>query len=316
MGRVTRLGVLGFAWLAAHSHWALAQEPLGIDPVGATPPATAGSEQATTARYWELGRARPFFATTLEAGYAYVRPKFMLGYGLPYWRWIGLEAYPLVSLGSVGQYAGISGALPGVAARIGGRYSLPFSRSFLLPQDSYSRLDIDSLQGPTADYLALEAEVTGSIPVPAGSLIAVLTGYHVLLAPDGYFLYEDSLRAVMDPPWIWRARLGYLFAFLRDGALRIGPAADLIGLPGRGEFVVRGGVVASVGISAHLEAQASFIPVIVSPDTLGLAGGDFGQLGIRLRWATGSTPDPEKLRKARGERIEELRQEQREGGAR
>jgi hypothetical protein len=315
MVRLRLLSILVFAWLASHSRAALAQEPFGVDPVATTPPATGGSEQATTARYWELGRARAFFATTLEAGYAYLRPKFALGYGLPYWRWIGLEAYPLVSLGGVGQYAGIGGALPGVTFRVGGRYYLPFSRSFLLPQDSYSRLDIESLAGPTADYLALEAEVTGSIPVPAGTLVAVLTGYHVLLAPDGYFLYEDSLRAVMDPPWIWRARLGYLFALLRDGALRIGPAADLIGLPGRGDFVVRGGLVASVGINAHLEAQASVIPVIVSPDTLGLAGGDFGQLGIRLRWATGSAPDPEKLRKARTERIEELRRERREGAA-
>ena len=81
------------------------------------------------------------------------------------------------------------------------------------------------------------------------------------------------------------------------------PTGDLIGLPGRDEFVVRAGVVASVAIDAHLEAQASLVPVIVSPDTLGLAGADFGQLGVRFRWATGSTPDPEAVRREREEAL-------------
>jgi hypothetical protein len=305
------LAVLVFAAITLRTSGAHAQEPLGIDPIAPSPAAAGGTEQAVVARYWALGRPRFFLATMLEAGYAYARPRFAFGYGLPYWRWIGLEAYPLVSLGGLGQYAGIGGAIPGLSFRAGGRYYFPFSRSFLEPKESFNRLDIDSLEGPTADYLALEAEVTATVPVPAGSLFAVLTGYYTLLVPEGFFQYEESLRTVMEPPYIWRARLGYLFAFMRDSALRVGPAADLIGLPGRDEFVVRAGVLASVAISAHLEAQASFIPVIVSPDTLGLAGGDFGQLGIRFRWATGSTPDPEALRKAQGKRLEELKQEQR-----
>jgi hypothetical protein len=297
------------ALLLMHTRAAFAQEPFGVEPVAPSPPAAGGTEQAVVARYWELGRPRVFLATSLEAGYAYVRPRFALGYGRPYWQWVGLEAYPLVSLGGVGQYAGIAASFPWVSFRAGGRYYLPFSRSFLLPRDSFGRIDIESLEGPTADYLALEGEVTGTLPAPAGSLFAVLTGYHTLLVPDGYYMFEESLRAVMEPPWIWRARLGYLLALLRDAAFRIGPAAEVIGLPGRGELVVRAGVVASVAINAHLEAQASFIPVIVSPDTLGLAGGDFGQLGVRFRWATDSTPDAEALRKARAKRLDQLKQE-------
>jgi hypothetical protein len=60
--------------------------------------------------------------------------------------------------------------------------------------------------------------------------------------------------------------------------------------------VVRAGVLGSVLINANLEAQASLIPVIVSPDRLGMAAGDFGQLGVRFHWATGSKPDPERVR--------------------
>jgi hypothetical protein len=223
---------------------------------------------------------------------------------MPYWRWAGVEAYPLISLNGVGHYAGIGAAIPGLHFRAGGRYTYPFQRTFLLPRESFTQIDTERREGPRADYLSLEAELSGTLPAPGGSLFAVLTGYRVALAPDGYYLHEESLRQVMKPPYIWRARLGYLFAFGRDAAIRLGPTGDLIGLPGRDEFVVRAGVVASVAIDAHLEAQASLVPVIVSPDTLGLAAADFGQLGVRFRWATGSTPDPEALRREREDAIQ------------
>jgi hypothetical protein len=265
------------------------------------------------ARYWELGRPRLFFSTKLEVGYAYVRPQFAFGYGLPHWRWLGVQTYPLVSLGGAGHYAGIAAEIPRLLIRGGGRYYYPFSRSFLPPDDSFTRKEIELLNGPKADYLALETEVIATIPVPAGSLFAVGSGYYTLLVPDGFYLYEESLRTVMKPPYIWRGRLGYLAAFGRDGAIRIGPAAELIG-SGRDELVLRGGVLASVSINAFVEAQASFIPVILSPDSLGIAGGDFGQLGVRYRWATGSTPDPEALQRARIQRIQELQKQLNEEG--
>jgi hypothetical protein len=303
------LSALGLAAFLTYGARAFAQEPLGIEPPTPSPPAAGGSEQAVVARYWGLGRPRLFFSALLDNGYAYVKPQLAVGYGRPYWHWVGLHTYPLVSLGGIGHYAGIAGEIPGLQLRGGARYYYPFSRSFLLPDDSFSRREIENLQGPKADYLALEAEAVTTIRVPVGSLFAVGTFCRTFLVPDGYFQYEESLRAVMKPPYIWRARLGYLVAFGRDAAIRLGPAADVIGLPGRGEFVLRGGVLASVSINAFLEAQASFIPVILSPDTLGSAGGDFGQLGMRYRWATGSTPDPEALNKARVERIEELKKE-------
>jgi hypothetical protein len=103
------------------------------------------------------------------------------------------------------------------------------------------------------------------------------------------------MRVVMKPPYAGRARLGYLLALGVDGALRVGPAADVIILPGREVPVIRAGVLGSVLISPSLEAQASFIPVLSSRDNLGLLGGDFGQLGVRYRWATDSEPDPTRI---------------------
>ena len=272
-----------------------AQQPFDLDAPSPDAPAAEGTEQAVVPRYWELGRPRLFLAAILEGGYAYARPRFSAGYGQPYWRWLGIEAHPIISAGGLGHYLGLGGAIPGIAVRVGARYTYPFARDFLRPQNSYTRLDTERRETTRADYLALESEITATVPVAVGSAFAVLTGYRAELVPDGYFVLEENLRAVLKPPYIWRARLGYLATFGRDGSVRIGAASDLIGLPGRDEFVVRAGVLGSVLINARLEAQTSFIPVILSPDTLGLAGADFGQLGIRLRFATDSTPDPKRV---------------------
>jgi hypothetical protein len=275
---------------------ARAAEPFGVDSTASSAPsAPGGTEQAVIARYYELGRTRPFFALTAEAGYAYLKPRFAFGYGRPFWSWLGVEMYPLTSLSGVGGYGGINATLPGISFRTGARYYYPFSRTLLKPASSFDRSALDILRGPKGDYMALEAELTGTIPLFAGSLFAVLTAYHTALVPRDHYLFEDSLRAVMKPPYIGRGRLGYLLAIGADGALRIGPATDLIVLPGRDFVIVRAGVLGSVLISSSIEAQASFIPVIMSRDNLGLLGGDFGQLGVRYRWATHSEPDPARI---------------------
>lgn len=277
---------------------ARAAEPFGVESPSSTPSAPGGTEQAVVARYWELGRARPFFALTAEAGYGYLKPRFAFGYGRPFWSWLGVEVYPLTSLSGVGGYGGINASLPGLSFRSGARYYYPFSRTLLQPRTRFDRSDLDILRGPKSDYVALEAELTGTVPLFAGSLFAVLTAYRTELVPRDYYLFEDSLRAVMKPPYIARGRLGYLLALGADGALRVGPAADLILLPGRERPIVRAGVLGSVLISPSLEAQASFIPVVSSRDNLGLLGGDFGQLGVRYRWATDSEPDPARMKRA------------------
>ena len=280
---------------------ARAFEPVDPGGLAPTPPAASGTEQAVVAQYWELGRPRWFGAMTLEAGYAYAKPQFSAGYGQPFWRWFGVQAYPLGSVGGVGQYAGIGAGIPGLSARVGGRYFYPFQRRLLPPRESYTREDMQLEEGPRGDYLALEAEISATLPMGRGSLFGVLTGYRVELVPDGLLIYEESLRTIMKPPHIWRTRLGYLLSLGQNGAIRIGPVSEVVGMPGRYDVVLRGGLLTSVLINAHLEAQASFIPVLTSPDSLGLAGGDFGQLGVLFRWATGSTPDPDRVRQLRGE---------------
>jgi hypothetical protein len=274
---------------------ARAAEPFGLDAPSPSPAAPSGTDQAVVARYWELGRTRPFLAGSVEAGFPYLRPRFAAGYGRPFWSWLGAEAYPLLSLGGVGQYFGATAALPGFTLRTGARYFFPFERSLLLPRDGFTRTDLDLGEGPRADYLAFEAEVTATAPLLNGSIFGVLTGYRVSRVPNGYYVFEESLRVVVEPPYVWRARLGYLLALSENGAIRVGVAGEVIGLPGREELVVRAGLLGSVSTSAQLDVQVAFIPVLASPDKLGLAGGDFGQLGVRYRFATDSAPDSKRL---------------------
>ena len=278
---------------------AQAVEAVGIDaaPVP-SPPATGGTEQAVVGRYWELGRTRPFLAATVDAGLIYLRPRFTAGYGRPHWSWLGVEGAPSLGLGGLGYYSGVAAALPWLSLRAGTRYFYPFSRRLLEPKDEYERSDIGLLVGPVGDYLTYEAEAAGTLPLGPGSIFAVATGMYISLVPPDLYVYEDSMKVVTAPPWLWRARAGYLLALGANGAIRVGVAGETLGLPGRDAVVIRGGVMASVLISSELEAQASLLPVLASPDSLGLAGSDFGTLGVRYRWGSDSTPDPKRLEEA------------------
>lgn len=275
-----------------------AVEAIGVDAPVTSPPATGGTEQAVVGRYWELGRPRPFLAATVDAGLIYLRPRFTAGYGRPHWSWIGVEADPNVGVGGLGYYSGVVAALPWLSLRLGSRYFYPFSRHLLEPRDHYERSDIGLVGGPVGDYLAYEAEVAGTLPLGPGSAFAVATGMHLGLVPPDKYVFEDSLKVVAAPPWLWRARAGYLVALGSNGAIRVGVAGEGIGAPGRDALVLRAGLVASVLISSELEAQASLLPVLSSPDSLGLAGSDFGTLGVRYRWGSDSAPEPERLRDA------------------
>jgi hypothetical protein len=171
--------------------------------------------------------------------------------------------------------------------RAGARYEYPTDFNFLPVKDSYTREELEDPVLGREFYLAGEVEITGTIPVPRGSIIAVATGYALLGIPDDRAIFENALRVVTDPPWLWRARLGYLFHFGWEGTMRLGVAAETIHLVGRGEFVVRAGPLFSVALTHHLETQAAIMVVAHSPDELGLVGADIGQLGLRYRWATG-----------------------------
>lgn len=239
-------------------------------------------------KYWDgSGPTRPFLSAVLDLGVVHFRPTLAAGYGKPHYEWIGVETGGGISLSGTRYYAGIRGVLPIVDLRIGARYELPVEQYFLPPQDSYQREELETERTAPQRYIAGEGELTTSWPMPGGSMFLVGTGYVLGAVESPYYIFEEALKVVAAPPFMWRGRLGYLGHIGWLGTMKLGGAAEVIHLVAREAAVVRAGPLVSVALTHHLEASAGIMIVAYSPDDLGIVGADLGQLGVRYRWATG-----------------------------
>jgi hypothetical protein len=237
--------------------------------------------------HWESGRVRPFVSSALDVGLLYLRPRFSFGYGRPFWLWAGVEANPIVSLEQVGIYGGIRLASSYVDLRVGARYAYAIGASFLEPRPSYNPEQLDIRSGPHSTYLSLETELTASIPLGPGAILSE-TGLTLITGvTPGYNVFEQTLRVVADPPFVWRQRLGYALRVRKKGALSIGVVAELVGNPARDLLVVRAGLLVRMQLFYNLSLRGTFVPTIHSTDDLGLVGADSFQIGIRWLWASG-----------------------------
>jgi len=236
---------------------------------------------------WSQQPERWFVSTEFDAGFLYVRPRFSAGYGRPHDVWVGIDTNPIFSSEGVAGYAGLRIDLPYFNLRVGGRYWYTFRRSFLLPDDSYTVEEIESRAGPRSKFLTWEAELTTGYPLGPGAFLMELAGSYVTGVPEPFNVYEETIRVVVDPPWVWRTRFGYMFAIDPDRTISIGPVVELVGIPKRDAVVYRAGGLARVFMSPSLEARGTFVPAVYYPDALGARGGDTFLLGIRYRWASG-----------------------------
>lgn len=290
-GAVRRLYALAAALAAAAlaPAAARAQDPADLPPPqGDQPTSIRGIDLLQKRSYWEgSAAARPFVSAVMEFGALYFRPNLAIGYGRPHWSWIGVEGYSGVSTSGGSDYVGVRVALPQLEIRGGARYAFPLAQYLLLPREEYMREDTELKLGPRSRYVSAEVEIAGSIPFLGGSLFGVATGYAIVGTQDGYYVYEEALHTVINPPFLYRARLGYLGQLDAYGELRLGAAAEILGNPGRDSTLVRLGPVVSVTLTHHLDAIGAVMIVAASPDQLGLLGADLGQLGLRYKWSTG-----------------------------
>lgn len=238
---------------------------------------------------WELGGPRPFFSAQLDVGYLYVRPRVAVGYGKPFHRWVGIEANPFILAGqAAGGYAGIRLDLPNFDIRVGGRQTYSFNRSYQAPLVKYGRWDLESTEKPRSNITTLETEANVVIPAGPGAFIGLASVSYLLGVPEGDFVYEELLRVMVQPPWVLRSRVGYMFGFGEHRQASIGPAVDVLGIPERETVVMRFGLLARFVLSRSFELRGTFMPRIISQDALGLLESDFTELGLRWRWATAS----------------------------
>jgi hypothetical protein len=240
-----------------------------------------------TPGHWTREEGRPFVALRFDAGYLYLKPRFYFGYGKPFAMWAGIEAVPLVTPDYAGGYGGPSLQLDWLDLRASARYVHAFLRQFLTPKDSYTLVDVAEDTGHPSNYVDLEAEARAAIPAGPGAILVRGTVSSIQLAPAGYYVYDEALRIVRGANPVYRGGMGYELRFMPEGNARLGLVGEVLDIPDRKTQVYRAGVVATFDIDDHFQAIATIIAPIVTPDSLGLLGADYTELGIRYRWASG-----------------------------
>ncbi|MEO7095680.1 MAG: hypothetical protein ABI175_20650, partial [Polyangiales bacterium] len=237
--------------------------------------------------YWSEGDARPFLSSRLDAGFGYGKAQLAVGYGKPHWIWIGAEAFAITTYEFAAFYAGIRAYLPFVDVALGVRDNYSYKFGFLEQREHHDSAEVKGTSGTHARYLAWEACLSGGLPVPGGYALWEGTVDIVTDTPPNVHLYEESIRAIMQPPKIIMARLGYLLAFGRNDFIKVGVLGEGIFLPGRDAHVLRIGPVANVNLTDHLEALGVVTFAVKSPDSLDTVLGGWAILGLRYKWATG-----------------------------
>jgi hypothetical protein len=231
----------------------------------------------------------------MDGGYLYLKPRFSLGYGRPFALWGGIDATPIITPDYAGGYSGLRLQIGWFDLRAGARAVHAFQHQYLTPKDAFNLVDLAEITGHPSNYVSLEAEAAAAIPAGPGSLLVLGTASSVQLVPAGYDVYEENLHVIVSPPPVYRGRVGYALRFLPEGNAEVGVVGEVLEIPNRKTQVVRAGVVATFKIDDHLDAVGRIVVPVWGPDSIGFAGADYSELGIRYRWATGHAHVPEEL---------------------
>jgi hypothetical protein len=268
----------------------------------ATPPASPPGSPGVDARiscptcvpgYWSEDPTRFFVSLRLDAGYLYLKPRFSFGYGKPFSVWGGVDVVPMATPDWAGGYGGLRLQIEWLELRAGARYVHAFLHQFLAPQATYSLVDLAQDNGHPSNYFDLEAELAAAIPAGPGSVLVTGTASSIQKVPAGYYVYDEYLRVVVSPPAVYRARLGYALPFMPENNARLGLVGEVLEIPDRNARVYRAGLVATFDIDDRLQAVATVVIPVWSPDSLGFLSADYTELGIRYRWASGGVHGPQ-----------------------
>jgi hypothetical protein len=258
-----------------------------LPPLGVLPTREDALMDPRMARSWADAPARSFVSSTVDVGFVYFRPRVAIGYGKPFTSWVGFEANPIVTSAELAVYGGLRLELPFFDLRLGPRFFRAFDHGYLEAQPSYTRLELETSNGQVATATTYEAEIDLSIPVGPGTIVGRGSISYVTGVPSGMDVFEETLHVIVRPPWVWRGRLGYAFRFGDYKQHSIGLIAEVLDVPMRDDSkTLRAGPLVRFVLSRRVELRGSFVVPILSPDTIGLVGGDFAELGVRYRWAT------------------------------
>lgn len=232
---------------------------------------------------WQSNQHSWFAASASDVGIIYARPHLTLGWGAPFWHFVGIDGYALSTNAFASGYVGWRANLPFLDVQWGARWVYPYDRRYLPIQKQYGAEDLLMGEGDErSTYRVVELEITPIAPAPGGGVFAEIHPIWID-APKDRYLYEEMLRAVVVPPFAMRTRLGYVFD-LQRGGVKVGAMTEYIVTPGRPRNATRLGPLLIVSISQYVEALATATFVVDSPDELGIYEGTYGFMGARLRW--------------------------------
>lgn len=245
-------------------------------------------ERPPAPRYspWQTKKMSPFVSLATDAGFIYFRPRLTLGYGAPFWNYVGVQADAITTNSFFQTTVGWRASLPFLDCTLSVRSVYPYDRRYLPRQKAYSAVDL-GLDHPGAQrsaYDAVDLEIAAVAPLLHGGVFVELHPLYVD-APRGTNLYEEYIRAVIRPPFALGTRAGYLYGVDKDESVKIGFMSEYVVLPGRPSNVTRIGPVASVNFGKHFDGFAALSFVVSSPDTLGLENGTYAFIGVLHRWA-------------------------------
>ncbi len=234
---------------------------------------------------WQTDRATPFVSLATDFGVVYARPRLTLGYGAPFWSYVGLDAHWIVTNSFTAPYIGWRASLPFLDVTMGVRRTLPFDRRLLPPRE---RHHADSLAVPPGEeraaYTAIDFEVAAVAPLGHGG--AFLSVHPVYIdVPEEHHVFDEVLRAVMKPPFAMGFRGGYVLGLDEKQDIQVGAGAEYVLLPGRPKGVTRVGPIVHLTFSKTLEGFFVFSAVVDSPDDLSIEDGTYAFLGLLHRWA-------------------------------
>jgi hypothetical protein len=255
---------------------------------GTVSPSTAGRDDIGAQRpYWGAGPVRAFAAGSFDTAGIGMRTGLDLGYGRPHYQWAGLEASSGISLKGMSFSAAARAQAPWGHVRFGPRFFTAINQKLIPEVEVVTRPLLEVSEGLRSKYLSLDGEVNVNIPLPVGTLGILADVYGIFGVPDGYYLFEDALRTVIEPAFVGRGRISYLAGIGKPATLRVGGVAEVIFNPGRDLYNVRTGPAVAVSLTHHLEAVGVAAFSVFNPDEIGLAGADVGQIGFRYKWASG-----------------------------
>ena len=247
--------------------------------------------------HWTLEPARPFMSVRADAGYLYLKPRVSFGYGKPFAYWGGFDVLPYVTPDAAGGYMGLRLQLDWFELRGGVRGVHSFEHEYLTQKPSYTIVDLQEYTDRPSNYIDFEFEAAASIPCGPGNIVALAGASYIELAPANPNVFDETLHVIVNPPAVYRQRLGYSLKLGREHVARVGVLGEVIELPDRNAQVVRAGFIGSFDIDDHFQLVATVLIPVATPDSIGLYGADYSELGIRYRWSTGhkehAAPHPE-----------------------